>query len=367
MRTTALALAAGLATAKTTTWDKLSQDYTYESWLAEFSPVHTGSKDVFEANLAEIMAHNANPTNTWKMGVNKFSGLTKAEFKHKIVGHGYSKGSPATLDAHEAASPADLSAHVPVKALPASVDWRTKGVVTKVKDQGGCGGCWSFSAAETLESHIAIKTGKLFTFSEQQLIDCTPNPDDCGGTGGCSGATQELAFNYTMTIGSTLETDYPYKAVTGTCNEKKIIPVANITGYATLPFNNYTALMNAVVNIGPIAISAAAEPWMSYETGVFSSPCGTDVDHAIVLEGYGTDSSAGLDYYLVRNSWGEGWGEAGYIRIARYGSTSKGEPCGTDNTPGDGDGCNGGPASIQVCGLCGILSDSSYPEGGHLV
>ena len=61
------------------------------------------------------------------------------------------------------------------------------------------------------------------------------------------------------------------------------------------------------------------------------------------------------------------WGEAGYIRVARYGETPKGEPCGTDNTPGDGDGCKGGPAKIEVCGLCGILSDSSYASGGHLV
>jgi cathepsin L len=293
--------------------------------------------------------------------------MTSAEFKHKVIGHGYKKGSPATLAAHEGALPHDGSQDVPVSALPASLDWRTKGVVTPVKDQGGCGGCWSFSAAETLESHIAIKTGKLFTFSEQQLIDCTPNPDQCGGTGGCSGATQELAFNYTMTIGSTLEKDYPYQAVTGTCSPKKIIPVANITGYATLPFNNYTALMNSVVNIGPIAISAAAEPWQSYETGVFSSSCGADVDHAIVLEGYGHDESAGLDYYLVRNSWSAGWGEEGYIRVARYGGSSKGEPCYKDQTPGDGDGCKGGPSVITVCGLCGILSDSSYPIGGHLV
>jgi cathepsin L len=246
------------------------------------------------------------------------------------------------------------------------VDWRTQGVVTPVKDQGQCGGCWTFSTAETLESHIAIKTGKLMTFSEQALIDCVPNPDQCGGTGGCSGATQELAFNWTITAGITTEASYPYTAQTGTCDMAKVKPVATITGYAELQPNNYTALMNAVVSLGPIAISAAAEPWQTYETGVFHTSCGADVDHAIVLEGYGHDAASNLDYWLVRNSWSDSWGEKGYIRIARYGSTSKGEPCLEDKTPGDGDGCKGGPAKIQVCGLCGILSDSSYPIGGAL-
>ena len=188
----------------------------------------------------------------------------------------------------------------------------------------------------------------------------------------------------------------------GKCDWTGKTPVANVTGWAALPFNNYSALMNAVVSIGPIAISAAAEPWQSYDSGVFSSPCGADVDHAIVLEGYGKDTKSGLDYYLVRNSWSAGWGEQasttdrtrpppatatlsplqysgvdretrapysvqGYIRVARYGDTAKGEPCLTDNSPGDGDGCKGGPSKIQVCGLCGILSDSSYAIGGHLL
>lgn len=153
----------------------------------------------------------------------------------------------------------------------------------------------------------------------------------------------------------------------GTCDWTGKTAVATITSYATIPFNNYTALMNAVVQIGPIAISGAAEPWMSYESGVFDSCSGnegTDVDHAIVLEGYGTDSATGKGYWLVRNSWSAGWGEGGYIRLERYGDGK--EPCGTDYTPGDGDGCSGGPSTIKVCGECGIMSDSSYPIGGKL-
>lgn len=131
-----------------------------------------------------------------------------------------------------------------------------------------------------------------------------------------------------------------------------------------LPSNDYGALMSAV-QVGPVAISVAASAWQFYSGGVFSSDCGADVDHATVLVGYGTDN--GADYWLVRNSWSASWGEGGYIRVARYGGTAKGEPCLVDTSPMDGDGCPGGPSNITVCGLCGILSDSSYPTGAKLV
>ena len=136
-----------------------------------------------------------------------------------------------------------------------------------------------------------------------------------------------------------------------------------------LPKNNYTALMNAVASKGPIAISVAAEPWQLYESGVYDGNCGADIDHAVQLVGYGNQPKKlfkkEADYWLVRNSWGGSWGEGGYIRIERFGANSK-PPCLTDTKPGDGTACKGGPATIQVCGLCGILSDSSYPTGGSL-
>lgn len=184
-----------------------------------------------------------------------------------------------------------------------------------------------------------------------------------------------------MQAGITTEKSYPYEGVTGTCKADKIKPVANITGYEVLPTNNYTALMNAVVNVGPIAISAAAEPWQLYSSGVYNGHCGADVDHAVQLVGYGTQGSNDRkllggggggggkgDYWLVRNSWGASWGEKGYIRIQRFGSSST-EPCEMDTSPGDGYECEKppGPKSVKVCGLCGILSASSYPTGGKLV
>ena len=125
--------------------------------------------------------------------MNQFTGMTKEEFKHNVLG-GYKTAHAQATAARALSAPAPLDLHQPLSALPASLDWREKGVVTPVKDQGGCGGCWSFSAAETGESIVAIATGKLMVFSEQQILSCSTNPLQCGGTGGCSGATQEIAF-----------------------------------------------------------------------------------------------------------------------------------------------------------------------------
>jgi len=408
-------------------WDALSPEdqkhYTFDHFKIEFSKSYDAAegisrKSVFEHNLARIFAHNSKGK-SWTMGVNRFAAHTAEEFKTYYKGH-----SASISETFPATQQADLSTHVQVDTLPTEVDWRTKtpSVVTPAKDQGGCGSCWAFSTAETLESHIAIKTGKLFDFAPQQFVACVKNPDQCGGKGGCEGATQWLGFNYTIGAGITTEASYPYQAEDTKCDTSKIKPVATIKGYERLPKNNYSALMNAVATLGPIAISAAAEPWQLYSRGVYDGDCGYDVDHAIQLVGYGGNSStpapppgppssdcmdksrastctasgchwcnwlcqsqpcapaaaqetsvdSGIDetgqaYWLVRNSWGKSWGEEGYIRIARYGQTTKGEPCGTDTTPGDGTACKDGPKSFQVCGICGLLSDSSYPTGGALV
>jgi cathepsin L len=334
---------------------------------------------IFEANLAKIAAHNKDPRWTYSLGVNQFADMTSEEFA-TIYAKGIGRNPAHDL---AEAKPRDTSSDKPVEALPKELDWRTKNVVTPAKNQGGCGSCWAFSTAETLESHIAIKTGKLLEFSPQEFVSCAPNPNHCGGTGGCQGSTQPLGFKYAISKGITTEKSYPYSGTTGTCQPTKIKSVATISGYEVLPTNNYSALMNAVVNVGPIAISAAAEPWQLYSHGVYNGQCGADVDHAIQLVGYGTQGNssstsrhllgggggggAGGDYWLVRNSWGASWGEKGYIRIKRFGAGK--EPCETDNTPGDGYACEKppGPKSLKVCGLCGIMSASSYPTGGKLV
>lgn len=343
----------------------LTSEYSFEQYAVEHNKTY-GSAEVaarraaFSANLDKILAHNAKASATFKMGVNHYADMTSEEFKAYY--RGYSGNSRGQLT--EGAQEPDFVAF-PVEALPDAVDWRKQNKVTPVKNQGGCGSCWAFSATETLESHIAIAHDKLFELSTQQITMCTPNPQQCGGTGGCEGATQWLGFNYTQhSPGVTTELHYRYTGSDSECRMNKIKPVVGIKGYVRLPTNNYTMLMNAVAIIGPISVSGAAEPWQLYEEGVFNEECGFDVDHGIQAVGYGTDPDSGLTYWLIRNSWGREWGEAGYIRLQRTGLKHE---CEMDTTPDDGGGCKGGPKKVQVCGQCGIVSDSSYPTGGFLV
>jgi len=220
---------------------------------------------------------------------------------------------------------------------------------------------------------VAIKTGKLLVMSPQQIVSCATNPSKCGGTGGCEGATQEIGFNYTASAGGlSLDSEYPYWSGLGIdipCNQTLIKPVATVDGYVKLDANNATQLQAAIAQVGPIAISVAASgSFQMYGGGVLNDngQCGWDVDHAVQAVGYGVDGATGFGYWLVRNSWNAGWGEGGYIRIFRA-TGGAAEQCGTDSTPSDGDGCPDGPSSINVCGECAVLSDSSYPYGGRLV
>jgi cathepsin L len=136
--------------------------------------------------------------------------------------------------------------------------------------------------------------------------------------------------------------------------------VATIDGYVRLPENNYTALMNAVATVGPVAISVDASNWGGYSTGIFDgcNQKNPDINHAVVLMGYGEDH--GKSYWLVRNSWSPAWGEKGYIRVARYRKQEE-TRCGSDITPQDGTACAGQNDPVKVCGTCGILYDSAYP------
>mmetsp|Transcript_11217 Transcript_11217/g.17911 ORF Transcript_11217/g.17911 Transcript_11217/m.17911 type:complete len:229 (-) Transcript_11217:159-845(-) len=200
--------------------------------------------------------------------------------------------------------------------------------------------------------------------STQQLASCTPNTQHCGGTGGCAGATCQLAFEYLKQNGGhVLEAQYPYRSMygeTGQCKSKEDMGVqaVQIGGFVELESNDYNALMEAVANHGPVAISVDASNWQFYDGGVYKGDCGTDVDHAVVLVGYGHDEDEG-DYWLIRNSWGFSWGENGYIKLRRSFATD--QHCGMDETPLNGYACEGNDEPIQVCGMCGILSSSSYP------
>jgi len=250
-----------------------------------------------------------------------------------------------------------LSPRVRQQVIADSVDWTTKGATTKVKNQGGCGSCWAFAGTESIESCGFLGSGKLVTLAPQEFVDCVPNPQKCGGSGGCEGATPDLLFDYAKTAGAVLEADYPYQAADHACriSGKKI--AVKVGGYVDVANNDYNALLDAV-NGQPVTVGVAASEWFAYDSGIFSfDSCGADVNHAVLLVGYGTDSSRG-DYWKVQNSWGANWGERGFIRLQRQ--TSDSTNCQEDTTPLDGFGCQGGPPSVTICGTCGILYGASY-------
>jgi len=349
-------------------WHQLSQHYSFEQYKQDFEKRYPSTKEnllrkgIFEENLRTILQHNSG-VSTYKMGVNHMTDWTPAERKSML---GYHKGlahyQVAERNRKYESGELKQIAHPGDRELPRSIDWREKFVVTAVKDQGQCGSCWSFCSAETIESHWAIATGQLNVLSEQHILSCTSNPQHCGGTGGCDGGTAELAYSSLLNTGIASEWKYPYLSWYGNnsvCRfSDRVGATARLAGYRTLPSNEYLPLLWAVATIGPISISVDASVWHLYETGVFDQ-CNTtnpDINHGVQLVGYGTTTD-GFDYWLIRNSWTPTFGEDGYIRVLR----DHPGVCGVDITPADGTACDGGPATMKVCGMCGVLFDASYP------
>ncbi|KAF9591097.1 hypothetical protein IFM89_001441 [Coptis chinensis] len=200
-------------------------------------------------------------------------------------------------------------------AVPSSMDWRKKGAVTPIKDQGQCGSCWAFSTVASMEGITQLTTGTLISLSEQELVDCDVNGEDQG----CEGGLMDDAFDFIVqNHGLATEGTYPYKAIDGTCDKKKEAShAANITGHEDVPANDEKALLKAVANQPiAVAIDAGGSDFQFYSSGVFTGECGTQLDHGVTAVGYGT-ASDGTKYWLVKNSWGTAWGENGYIRMQR--------------------------------------------------
>merc|ERR1711872_703736 len=313
--------------------------------------------NIFAENVNKVIAHNAAGHN-YQLGVNQFSDLTEAEFKAQYLG-GY-KRSPKLDDGAKSVK------KINIKDLPDSVDWREKGAISKVKNQGQCGSCWAFATTEMIESYAQISSNEMVELSTQQVTSCTPNPTSCGGVGGCKGSIAQLGYNYIQLFGHTTEESWPYvsgsNGQTGDCDfdMETTAPVVTLKGYNTLPPNNQEAVMNHLATVGPLAVNVDASLWHTYTGGIFDG-CdfneNIEINHVVQLVGYTPDA------WIIRNSWSDGWGEEGYIRLAKTAEPG----CGTDNTPLLGTGCEGGPGSdVQhVCGQCGVLFDASYPLGAE--
>lgn len=254
------------------------------------------------------------------------------------------------------------------ETLPDFIDWSTNlSGGLHIVDQGSCGSCWAVAAQGAVELQAALLTNQSLELSAQGMLGCTPNPKQCGGTGGCDGATPELAFNWAKENGLHLLSSQAYTA-TSNCPKQAFLdkgPVVKIQGFVHYSDNDPQKVMAALVTAGPVAVGVAASEWFSYAEGVFDG-CSRDatVDHAVLMVGYGSEGQLG--YWKIRNSWGPNFGESGFIRLRRHAPHEE-EPCGWDYEPQQGVGCKGGPSKLWVCGACGVLSDIAYPVGTTVV
>jgi len=322
-------------------------EYTFSDYVAEFGRSyseleHSKRQALFDVELAKVRAQNElykAGQSTWWATVDEYSDWTADEFDTK-------KGKAPSLSAHPTIKLGRAKAQNPTRK-----DWREDNVVSPVKNQGGCGSCWAFASTECMESHYMIATKEDVVLAPQYYVNCVVNEKSCGGTGGCEGAIAELAFNLTAQVGIPLESDLPYKGRDGSCGS---YPAAvTCDGYHHLAPNDPDELETALATVGPVAVSVAAN-WGGYGGGIYSGGChgsSCSINHAVLAVGYDQD------YWLIRNSWGSGWGEQGYIRLSR----ANDKVVYTDSRPADGFACKPYPAEQKVAGESGVLSDSAYP------
>lgn len=273
---------------------------------------------------------------SYKLGHNIYSGMSSNEFREVMI-----FDSNSEFFKTELSLPKEYTSDI-LCTLPYSVDWRTKGVVTPVKDQGQCGSCYSFSNTGALEGIYAIKYGKLVSFSEQQIVDCSLRTDG-GPNMGCNGGQIAATMDWIGKKGGLCnETNYPYSSGTmkssGKCLKCDLVPNSKISNHVDVQQSD-SAMMTALAK-QPVAVAVEADQrsFQMYSSGVFTGSCGTNLDHAVLLVGYGHDSNSNQDYYILKNSWGLSWGDQGYMYI------------------GKGTQYNGGK------GQCGVLMMGAYPK-----
>lgn len=301
-----------------------TEDAEFFKFMSKYGKSY-GTKEEFEfrsqqfkQNMAKVAMNNARNDVSYQIGINKFADWTPAEYKRLL---GYKKQVRGTQNIKLLDT-----------AIPDSVDWRAKGAVTPVKDQGQCGSCWSFSATGAMEGHYQIAHGNLLSFSEQQLVDCS----QAQGNAGCNGGWMDSAFQYVQQTKIETEADYPYEAADDTCRADASKGKASVKSFVDVPSNDPDQLKAALAQ-GPVSVAIEADTFVFqfYSGGVFNdSSCGTNLDHGVLAVGYGSEN--GQEYFIVKNSWGAGWGDNGYIKIANNG------------LKGD-------------AGICGIASQPSYP------
>ncbi|KAF8694893.1 hypothetical protein HU200_037994 [Digitaria exilis] len=321
----------------------------FERWMGRHGRLyaHAGEKqrrlEVYRRNVELVEQFNSMNNGGYKLADNKFADLTNEEFRAKMLGFGPHSRTGHTTTAPSTMACADSGLAEDYSDLPKSVDWREKGAVAPVKNQGECGSCWAFSAVAAIEGANQIKNGKMVSLSEQELVDCDTEAV------GCAGGYMSWAFEFVMkNRGLTTEGNYPYLGMNGNCQTPKLNESAvTISGYRNVTASSEPDLLRAAAaQPVSVAVDAGGFVWQLYGGGVFTGPCTSELNHGVTVVGYGetqgdTDGDGGetpgQKYWVVKNSWGPEWGEAGYIRMQRQAVAGAAD------------------------GLCGIAVLPSYP------
>ncbi|MED6155161.1 hypothetical protein PIB30_002889 [Stylosanthes scabra] len=315
----------------------------HEEWMGLYGRVYKNEEEkakrrkIFKENAEFVERFNSEGNKSFTVSLNHFADLTTKEFVASYTGDRYNYNSqPPSSKPNSNKKGLQLGyQNVSLADIDSNLDWRQKGAVNNIKNQGHCGCCWAFASVAAVEGIIQIKTGNLLSLSEQQLVDCAVL-----NRNGCGGYNTDKAFEYVKENGGLVsETDYPYEGVDGMiCNNEEITnPVGKISGYNDVPQYSEEEILKVVVN-QPVAvgIDAGSQAFRFYNGGIFSSDqCGNYLNHAVTIIGYGEEGDGVGKHWLVRNSWGENWGEQGYMRLEK-------------------DVAN--PA-----GACGITMHASYP------
>ncbi|XP_006981798.1 procathepsin L [Peromyscus maniculatus bairdii] len=291
-------------------------DAQWHQWKSTYRRLYGTNEEewrraVWEKNMKMIQLHNGEYSegkHGFTMEMNAFGDMTNEEFRQLVNGYKHQKHRKGKVFQEPL-----------LFQVPKSVDWREKGCVTPIKNQGQCGSCWAFSATGALEAQMYLKTGTLVSLSEQNLVDCS----QAEGNQGCNGGLMDYAFQYVFNNkGLDSEESYPYEGKDGTCKYRPEFSAANDTGYVDIP-QLEKALMKAVALVGPIAVAidASHPSFQFYSKGIYYEPnCSSkELDHGVLVIGYGyegTDSNKNR-FWIVKNSWGDEWGMKGFFHIAK--------------------------------------------------
>jgi C1A family cysteine protease len=295
---------------------------TFANYLLLFNKTYTNPQEyerretIFYGNQRRIEYHNTR-NYTYGYGYNYFTDNTFSEFRDRYLNYVYRPQEKERV-------------HVSSQNRNTSVDWRSSGIVNHVKNQGECGSCWAFSGVSAIESMFAKRTGVLYDLSEQEMVDCVP---DCFG---CNGGWPTSVYKYVMRDNITSDNKYPYIANDEMCNISESNSTLRVRGYKVI-MNTTKDVLNALYELGPLSVALDAEDsFQMYNNGIYeSNDCSSDpedMDHAVMLVGYGVDQLSGKLYFILRNSWGTDWGVGGYMYF-----------------------------SGDISNMCGILNDVTIP------